>query len=73
MVGLDSSGETTILYELKLGETVRTIPTIGIHEYLPTLLINVMAFEFILVVAVATCLNQNHKITFILWLQKDLV
>ena len=29
MVGLDASGKTTILYKLKLGEIVTTIPTIG--------------------------------------------
>lgn len=31
MVGLDSSGKTTILYKLKLGEVVTTIPTIGFN------------------------------------------
>ncbi|CAI0445739.1 unnamed protein product [Linum tenue] len=30
MVGLDASGKTTILYKLKLGETVTTTPTIGV-------------------------------------------
>ena len=29
MVGLDAAGKTTILYNLKLGEIVTTIPTIG--------------------------------------------
>lgn len=29
MVGLDAAGKTTILYRLKLGEVVTTIPTIG--------------------------------------------
>lgn len=29
MVGLDAAGKTTILYRLKLGELVTTIPTIG--------------------------------------------
>jgi GTPase SAR1 family protein len=29
MVGLDAAGKTTILYKLKLGEIVTTIPTIG--------------------------------------------
>uniref|UniRef100_A0A2K5SGL1 ADP ribosylation factor 1 n=1 Tax=Cebus imitator TaxID=2715852 RepID=A0A2K5SGL1_CEBIM len=29
MVGLDAAGKTTILYRLKLGEMVTTIPTIG--------------------------------------------
>ncbi len=29
MVGLDGAGKTSILYKLKLGENVNTIPTIG--------------------------------------------
>ena len=32
MVGLDAAGKTTILYKLKLGEIVTTIPTIGKNE-----------------------------------------
>lgn len=32
MVGLDAAGKTTILYKLKLGEIVTTIPTIGTAE-----------------------------------------
>ena len=32
MVGLDAAGKTTILYKLKLGEIVTTIPTIGMHS-----------------------------------------
>merc|ERR1712146_711294 len=31
MVGLDGAGKTTILYKLKLGEVVTTIPTIGFN------------------------------------------
>lgn len=31
MVGLDAAGKTTILYKLKLNETVTTIPTIGFN------------------------------------------
>lgn len=34
MVGLDAAGKTTILYKLKLGEIVTTIPTIGKYEIL---------------------------------------
>lgn len=34
MVGLDAAGKTTILYKLKLGEIVTTIPTIGKSSYL---------------------------------------
>ena len=32
MVGLDGAGKTTILYKLKLGEVITTIPTIGISS-----------------------------------------
>jgi len=31
MVGLDAAGKTTVLYKLKLGEIVTTIPTIGFN------------------------------------------
>ncbi|XP_054027411.1 ADP-ribosylation factor 1-like [Dryobates pubescens] len=31
MVGLDAGGKTTILYQLKLGETVTTVPTVGFN------------------------------------------
>jgi small GTP-binding protein len=31
MLGLDSAGKTTILYKLKLGEIITTIPTIGFN------------------------------------------
>lgn len=31
MVGLDNAGKTTILYKLKIGEVVTTIPTIGFN------------------------------------------
>ncbi len=30
MLGLDAAGKTTILYRIKLNETLQTIPTIGI-------------------------------------------
>lgn len=29
LIGLDSAGKTSILYRMKLGEVVTTIPTIG--------------------------------------------
>ena len=29
MLGLDCAGKTTILYKIKMGKVVRTIPTIG--------------------------------------------
>lgn len=31
LLGSDAAGKTTLLYRLKLGETVQTIPTIGIN------------------------------------------
>ena len=31
MVGLDAAGKTTILYQLRMGETIKTIPTIGFN------------------------------------------
>ena len=31
MLGLDNAGKTTILYNLKLHETITTIPTIGFN------------------------------------------
>mmetsp|Transcript_37711 Transcript_37711/g.75114 ORF Transcript_37711/g.75114 Transcript_37711/m.75114 type:complete len:120 (-) Transcript_37711:1816-2175(-) len=30
-IGLDASGKTTILYKLKLGEVITTMPTIGFN------------------------------------------
>ena len=33
--GLDAAGKTTILYKLKLGEVVTTIPTIGMVDDMP--------------------------------------
>jgi GTPase SAR1 family protein len=31
MLGLDAAGKTTVLYKLKLGEVINTIPTIGLN------------------------------------------
>ena len=31
MLGLDAAGKTTILYKLKLGQSVNTIPTVGFN------------------------------------------
>lgn len=33
MVGLDAAGKTTILYKLKLGEIVTTIPTVSCIQF----------------------------------------
>ncbi|KAI5607513.1 ADP-ribosylation factor 4b, partial [Silurus asotus] len=37
-VGLDAAGKTTVLYKLKLGEVVTTIPTLAKHDHLTTLI-----------------------------------
>ena len=42
MVGLDAAGKTTILYKLKLGEIVTTIPTIGKQHIIHTVFIQSM-------------------------------
>ena len=34
IIGLDAAGKTTILYKMKLGEVVTTIPTIGKFMFL---------------------------------------
>jgi GTPase SAR1 family protein len=47
MVGLDAAGKTTILYKLKLGEIVTTIPTIGEQTDLPARL---TVYHFVVVV-----------------------
>lgn len=31
MLGLDAAGKTTIMYKLKLGQSVVTIPTVGFN------------------------------------------
>ena len=31
MLGLDNAGKTTILYKLKLGESLNSVPTIGFN------------------------------------------
>lgn len=33
MVGLDNAGKTTILYRIKMGKVVRTIPTVGRYSF----------------------------------------
>jgi hypothetical protein len=37
MLGLDAAGKTTILYQLHLGETINTLPTIGFNGIPPPL------------------------------------
>jgi len=51
VVGLDAAGKTTILYKLKLGEIVTTIPTIG----------NIMLSK---IISVKSCLNLSIQLIF---------
>ena len=44
MVGLDAAGKTTILYKLKLGEIVTTIPTIGEAHFMVDLFRSCLLF-----------------------------
>ena len=45
MIGLDAVGKTTILYKLKLGKIITTIPTIGITI---SLLLNMVVLHYFL-------------------------
>lgn len=47
MVGLDAAGKTTILYKLKLGEIVTTIPTIGERLILLFLFSSLISYSII--------------------------
>jgi GTPase SAR1 family protein len=49
MVGLDAAGKTTILYKLKLGEIVTTIPTIGKIFFLYTTFVRLMKSYFTMI------------------------
>jgi GTPase SAR1 family protein len=49
MVGLDAAGKTTILYKLKLGEIVTTIPTIGKFLFcIPLLLLCTLSYKILI-------------------------
>lgn len=51
MVGLDAAGKTTILYKLKLGEIVTTIPTIGKDCFNLSLVFHLLGFDNCSVIA----------------------
>lgn len=57
MVGLDAAGKTTILYKLKLGEIVTTIPTIG--EY-PTYMLKWVFNVFFIYICLESILLIVH-------------
>ncbi|CAH8388169.1 unnamed protein product [Eruca vesicaria subsp. sativa] len=46
MVGLDAAGKTTILYKLKLGEIVTTIPTIDVAFALEVIFSRISTQQF---------------------------
>ena len=62
MVGLDAAGKTTILYKLKLGEIVTTIPTIGKSI---SLIFHMLNYFFLLGFNVETVEYKN--ISFTVW------
>ena len=48
MVGLDAAGKTTILYKLKLGEIVTTIPTIGKSLCISDYVIDIITYHHVI-------------------------
>ena len=44
MLGLDAAGKTTILYQLKIGEVITTIPTIGFNVEVNSRSIYILSF-----------------------------
>lgn len=60
MVGLDAAGKTTILYKLKLGEIVTTIPTIGESSF-------ASAWEIHSIAPIVTVISQNCKEDHAVW------
>lgn len=69
MVGLDAAGKTTILYKLKLGEIVTTIPTIGKDSFCFTLVPRLPIFHSCLAFFLATLNSFDSKthIHFLGW------
>ena len=62
MVGLDAAGKTTILYKLKLGEIVTTIPTIGMPLPPLTLLYHLLyliMFPVVSLYAIICCFSHG--------------
>ena len=62
MVGLDAAGKTTILYKLKLGEIVTTIPTIGMFSRF-RLLQTSLLFSLALSLSLSLSLSRPHTHT----------
>ena len=68
MVGLDAAGKTTILYKLKLGEIVTTIPTIGFNvetvEYKKSILLFGTSVVKIKFVPFGDTITKIHKVSY---------
>ena len=63
MLGLDASGKTTILYKLKLGENVTSIPTIGNYYIRNSYNLNKMnMFNANVTMEISPFLLLKHKI-----------
>ena len=63
MLGLDASGKTTILYKLKLGENVTSIPTIGNYYIRNSYNLNKMImFNANVTMEISPFLLLKHKI-----------
>ena len=61
MLGLDGAGKSTILFKLKLGETVNTIPTVGFQVETVNFKntnFTVWGVYFFLFIFPATCINS---------------
>lgn len=61
MVGLDAAGKTTILYKLKLGEIVTTIPTIGVWRT-NSVLTGLHQISVFAMVRLTTCLCAGFNV-----------
>jgi hypothetical protein len=62
MLGLDNGGKTTILYRLKMGEVVKTTPTIGTDTHL--LYINYLLHLFFLPYETTSSLASSPSPSF---------
>ncbi len=60
MVGLDAAGKTTILYKLKLGEIVTTIPTIGEFDIFSLIIPSIPLFSSLLHYGFTALIIHSH-------------
>lgn len=63
MVGLDAAGKTTILYKLKLGEIVTTIPTIGVFLAKMLNLLNIVCYQIDFFFFPFECMNIKMSLS----------